>query len=80
MINFNLILPNILLYGRQWLPGSCIWNRNKIGNVKWLDVTVWEDYAFDIECANVCNDIIYLDERLVFYDVSGTDKLSFAFP
>ena len=70
------ILPYILLKARPWGTGGCLWDYNKIKDVKWLNTRSWEDYAFDITVAIHHNKIIGLEETLVYYDSSGADKLS----
>ena len=47
-----------------------------IKNIKWLETRGWEDYAFDVSAALICNKVIAVDEYLVFYDASGCDKIS----
>lgn len=74
--NPNSILPDILNYGRMWVTGACVWNKNMIKNVRWLNTTAWEDYAFDISCGIICNDVIMINKYLMYYDISGNDKLS----
>lgn len=76
----NSILPHILQYGRPWGTGACLWSKEKISQIEWIETRGWEDYAFDVSAAIICNDIIFVDEYLVFYDNSGSDKLSFQNP
>ncbi len=72
----NSILPHILQYGRPWGTAACIWNAKKIKGIKWLETRSWEDYAFDVHAAIICNEVLVIKEHLVFYDNSGNDKLS----
>lgn len=70
------ILPYILLNGRPWGTGACIWDLTKIKNIEWIESRNWEDYAFDILAAINCNRVEYVEGKLVYYDSSGSDKLS----
>jgi len=75
-INITSILPYLLLRGRPWGTGACIWDLNKIKKVNWIDSRNWEDYAFDVAASTVCNRVEFVEDRLVYYDISGDDKLS----
>lgn len=75
-IKSNNILPSILQNGRNWGTGACVWRKVLINNIKWLETKGWEDYAFDVSAALICNKVIAVDEYLVFYDASGCDKIS----
>src|SRR5690606_26172230 len=70
------ILPVILKFGRPWGTGGCLWRKEIISDLKWIDSRTWEDYAFDVDAAILCNDITCVEDELVFYDTSGLDKLS----
>lgn len=70
------ILPNILYKGRQWGTGGCLWNRGLIKDVRWASSRNWEDYVFDASVATRNNRVVPVTENLVYYDVSGIDKLS----
>lgn len=70
------ILPDILSRNRHWGTGACLWRKKDIDYVRWIATRSWEDYAFDIDVALKNNRIIGIEEQLVFYDVSGSDKLS----
>jgi len=70
------ILPTIFSKGRYWATSSCLWNSEIIKNSIWLNTRCWEDYAFDTSVALVSNKIAHVNENLVYYDVSGDDKLS----
>lgn len=72
----DVILPDLLIYGRQWVTGGCVWVRDKIKATKWIPNRVWEDYAFDTSQAIVCNKVLKVDDHLIYYEVSGTNKLS----
>lgn len=70
------ILPTILQRGRPWETSACMWDFKKIKNISWINARNWEDYAFDVAVAVKYNDIVPINKNLVFYDESGTDKLS----
>ncbi|QAA81370.1 glycosyltransferase [Aequorivita sp. H23M31] len=70
------ILPEILSLHRHWGTGGCLWRKIDIQNIQWITSRTWEDYAFDIDVAIHNNSIIGLQETLVYYDISGKDKLS----
>lgn len=71
------ILPNLLLFGRPWGTGACLWRSEKIESLKWIDTRCWEDYVFDVSAALICNEIVYVNEYLVFYDQTDSkEKLS----
>jgi len=70
------ILPEILINNRHWGTGGCLWRKNDIQDIRWIDSRAWEDYAFDIDVALHNNTIVAVDKNLVYYDVSGKDKLS----
>lgn len=72
----NMILPHILQYGRPWGTGACIWYKEKIKHINWLEYRTWEDYAFDVSAAMICNSIVAVNDYLIYYDISGVDKLS----
>src|SRR5690554_2568287 len=72
----DAILPEILSVNRHWGTGGCLWRKKDIQNVESIASRTWEDYAFDIDVALRNNAIISVDENLVYYDVSGKDKLS----
>lgn len=72
----NAILPEILINNRHWGTGGCLWRKNDIQDIRWIDSRAWEDYAFDIDVALHNNTIVGVDKNLVYYDVSGKDKLS----
>lgn len=72
----DTILPEILSLNRHWGTGGCLWRKKHIQNVRWIASRTWEDYAFDIDVAIHNNAIIGLKETLVYYDISGKDKLS----
>ena len=76
VIKSNKILPSVLQHGRPWFTSACIWRKEMIKNIEWLETRAWEDYAFDVSAAVICNQIIKIDEYLMFYDASGVDKLS----
>jgi len=70
------ILPTILQRGRSWETSACMWDLKKIKNILWIEARNWEDYAFDVAVAVKFNDIVPINENLVYYDVCGNDKLS----
>ncbi|RFN60046.1 glycosyltransferase family 2 protein [Marixanthomonas ophiurae] len=70
------ILPNILYRGRQWGTGGCLWNRKIVQDIRWASSRNWEDYVFDVSVATLNNQVVPVKENLVYYDISGTDKLS----
>lgn len=70
------ILPNILFSGRRWGTGGCIWRAASISHTRFLEHRSWEDYAFDIAVGITNNSVVPVKKNLVFYDVSGEDKLS----
>ncbi|MCK0125020.1 glycosyltransferase family 2 protein [Gelidibacter sp. F2691] len=72
----NTILPEILQKTRHWGTGGCLWKMDWLKNVKWQSSIPWEDYAFDIDVAINCNKISGIKECLVYYDITGTDKIS----
>jgi len=72
----SCILPNILFQGRYWGTGGCLWRKNEILCVRFLDTRSWEDYVFDISVAINNNNIVSVNKYLVYYDASGKDKLS----
>lgn len=72
----NNILPDILINKRSWATSACLWNKESIGNTKFIETRNWEDYTFDIEVALKINKIKYIDEKACFYDLQGEDKLS----
>ncbi|MEY8848344.1 glycosyltransferase family 2 protein [Psychroserpens sp. XS_ASV72] len=73
----NTILPNIFIDGRPWGTAACVWDRHRIKDVKWVDTRCWEDYVFDTSCAVICNTVEFVDEALVYYDMSNDEfKLS----
>lgn len=72
----HTILPEILSVNRHWGTSGCLWRKKDIQNIRWIASRTWEDYAFDIEVAIGNNTIIGLEEQLVYYDISGMDKLS----
>lgn len=76
----DTILPEILSVNRHWGTGGCLWRKKDIQNIQWIGSRTWEDYAFDIDAAIHNNSIIGLKETLVYYDSSGTDKLSERIP
>lgn len=78
--NPNVIIPDLLIYGRPWVTGSCIWVADKIKDSRWLDSRVWEDYAFDIDQAIMCNKVLKVEDYLIYYEISGEDKLSLREP
>lgn len=72
----HTILPEILSVNRHWGTSGCLWRNKDIQNIRWIASRTWEDYAFDIDVAIGNNTIIGLEEQLVYYDISGMDKLS----
>ncbi|MDU8885469.1 glycosyltransferase family 2 protein [Yeosuana sp. MJ-SS3] len=72
----NKILPTILQYGRPWFTSACVWRKELIKDLKWIEARAWEDYAFDVSAAINCNQIYAINEALVYYDATGIDKLS----
>uniref|UniRef100_UPI0040496052 glycosyltransferase family 2 protein n=1 Tax=Gelidibacter sp. TaxID=2018083 RepID=UPI0040496052 len=70
------ILPNILYNGRRWGTGGCVWRASCINHVQFLEYRSWEDYAFDVAVGVKHNIVVPVKRNLVFYDVSGDDKLS----
>lgn len=70
------ILPNVLYSGRYWGTGGCVWKTSSLSHVRYLEHRSWEDYAFDVSVGVNNNLIVPVKEKLVFYDVSGDDKLS----
>ncbi len=76
----NAILPEILSVNRHWGTGGCLWRKKDIQNIRWIASRTWEDYAFDIDVAIGNNSIVGLEKKLVYYDVSGKDKLSESAP
>ncbi|WP_242117955.1 glycosyltransferase family 2 protein [Aestuariivivens sediminicola] len=76
LVKPNNILPSVLQYRRPWFTSACVWRTSKIKRLKWLETRAWEDYAFDVNAAIICNIVICVDEFLIYYDISGEDKLS----
>lgn len=74
--NLRTILPYTLRTNRHWGTSGCLWRKSAINGVRWLDTRIWEDYAFDIEVATKNNAVVALPGTLVYYDISGDDKLS----
>lgn len=72
----DAILPEILSLNRHWGTGGCLWRKSDIQNIRWIASRTWEDYAFDIDVALHNNTIVGIKESLVYYDISGKDKLS----
>ncbi|WP_310992295.1 glycosyltransferase family 2 protein [Aequorivita marina] len=72
----DAILPEILSVNRHWGTGGCLWRKKDIQNIRWIASRTWEDYAFDIDVAIGNNSIVGLEKKLVYYDISGKDKLS----
>lgn len=70
------IIPDILFKGRAYATSACLWNMNSINNIDWVDTRNWEDYVFDVFVAIHNNDIISINKSLMFYEISGSDKLS----
>lgn len=72
----DCILPEILSVNRHWGTGGCLWRKKDIQNIEWIASRTWEDYAFDIDVAIHNNTVVGVKEKLVYYDISGKDKLS----
>lgn len=72
----NIILPDILQQGRPWGTGACVWRHELIANIQWIETRNWEDYIFDISAATINNKVLFIHEKLVYYDYSGEDRLS----
>jgi glycosyltransferase involved in cell wall biosynthesis len=72
----STILPNNLCNKRPWATPSCLWDRNKIGNTRYINSRNWEDYVFDSEVALKNNNIQHIPKKLCFCDTVGLDKLS----
>src|SRR5690554_3329168 len=72
----DAILPEILSLNRHWGTSGCLWRKTDIQNIRWIASRTWEDYAFDIDAALHNNTIVGIKESLVYYDISGKDKLS----
>jgi len=70
------ILPTLLKNGKKWGTGGCVWRMSDIIDVRWIDSRAWEDYAFAIDVAILNNYIEPISDALIFYDISGQDKLS----
>lgn len=70
------ILPEIISVNRHWGTGGCVWRKNVIQNIRWSNLFTWEDYVFDVEAALQNNAIVGIEDALVYYDISGNDKLS----
>ena len=70
------ILPEILYKGRYWGTGGCLWRKKELDGIRFLSTRSWEDYAFDISVALHNNTVVPVNKFLVYYDVSGEDKLS----
>lgn len=70
------ILPNILFGRRPWSSSSCVWSKNHIGDVRYIDSRNWEDYLFNIQVALNNNFIKKIEYNLSYIDVSGEDKIS----
>ena len=76
IIIVNNILPHILKHTRPWGTGGCLWRNEYLKDVKWQSTISWEDYAFDIDVAIIRNKISGIQDSLVYYDSTGSDKLS----
>ncbi len=74
--NVTSIVPHILMYGRPWGTGGCMWDRKTIGNSRWINARTWEDYAFDIDIAIKSNKVASVEKKLIYYDGTGQDRLS----
>lgn len=74
--HLNTILPHVLRTNRHWGTSGCLWRKSAIEDVRWIDTKTWEDYAFDIDVAVKNNAVVSLPGTLVYYDISGNDKLS----
>lgn len=72
----TMVLPNILTEGRTWSTPACLWNRKLMGSHRWQELYNWEDYCFDISIATKFNDILPVQNYLVYCDSVGEDKLS----
>lgn len=72
----DTILPNILKNKRHWGTGGCLWEYKYLKNVRWQATSSWEDYAFDIDVALNNNRISGIKDCLIYYDATGSDKLS----
>lgn len=71
------ILPSIIEKGRSWDTGACLWNSKIVKNHSgFIEARNWEDYAFDVEAATICNNIKFIKEPLFFCETQGDDKLS----
>ena len=77
VIRDTKILPTILQRGRPWETSACMWDFKKIKYFLWIEARNWEDYAFDVAVAVKFNNIVPINENLVYYDECGDDKLSF---
>lgn len=76
IIILNSILPQILKEVRHWGTGGCLWRSEYLKNIEWLSTSPWEDYAFDVGVAINCNKISGIKDCLVYYDLTGKDKIS----
>ncbi|RZW48084.1 MAG: glycosyltransferase family 2 protein [Flavobacteriaceae bacterium] len=74
--NRSNILPDILSKGRAWGTGGCLWNRKLIKGILYTEARTWEDYAFDVMVGTQNNKVVSVDKNLVFYDITGEDRLS----
>jgi hypothetical protein len=77
IFSVNRILPDIFIEGRPWCTSSCVWRGEIVKKVGlWPDSRSWEDYAFDTGVAINNNEVISIEAPLVYYNASGSDKLS----
>jgi glycosyltransferase involved in cell wall biosynthesis len=76
VIFHTTVLPNILIDGRSWSTPGCLWNRKLIGFYRFQELYNWEDYCFEISIAKKYNEILPVEDCLVYCDSSGKDKLS----
>jgi glycosyltransferase involved in cell wall biosynthesis len=71
------IIPSILCSGRSWSTSACLWNSEILRKHSgFIETRNWEDYAFDIEAATICNNIQYIEDPLLYYETQGEEKLS----
>ena len=70
------IFPHLLHHKRSWATSACLWSKEAIGSVRYIDARNWEDYVFDTEVSLKNNQIKFIPKYLCYYDKDGNDKLS----
>jgi glycosyltransferase involved in cell wall biosynthesis len=74
-LEYNEILPTLLLENRPWHTSSIFWNRKYLS--KWeLDIRTWEDYQFEFNAAFLNNRIGFVNEFLCQIKIDELNGLS----